>query len=47
MGLIIAVLHKIADCFASPYLPLDADYSYKARHAEAERARTRIVRGLA
>ncbi|SMG02791.1 MULTISPECIES: hypothetical protein [Burkholderia] len=39
MSLIFALLQKIEDLFVSPHLPLDADYSYKARHAEAERRR--------
>ncbi|WP_323118958.1 hypothetical protein [Burkholderia alba] len=39
MSLIFALLQKIDELFASPHLPLDADYSYAARHAEAERVR--------
>jgi hypothetical protein len=39
MSFILALLQKIDDLFASPHLPLDADYSYAARHAEAERVR--------
>ncbi|AIO69952.1 hypothetical protein [Burkholderia oklahomensis] len=39
MSLIFALLQKIEDLFTSPHLPLDADYSYEARHAEAERVR--------
>lgn len=39
MSLIFALLQKIDDLFASPHLPLDAEYSYVARHVEAERVR--------
>ncbi|WP_257811826.1 hypothetical protein [Burkholderia glumae] len=39
MTLIFALLQKIDDLFVSPHLPLDRDYSYAARHAEAERQR--------
>ena len=34
-----AVIQKISDFFASPHLPLDSDYSFEARHREAERLR--------
>ena len=34
-----AVVQKISDFFASPHLPLDTDYSFEARHREAERVR--------
>jgi hypothetical protein len=39
MSLILALVNKVSDLFASPFLPLDSDYSYEARHREAERAR--------
>ena len=39
MSLIFALFQKISDFFASPHLPLDADYSYQARYQEAERIR--------
>jgi len=40
MSFILALLHKISDhYFASPFLPMDAEYSYEARHREAERVR--------
>jgi len=39
MSFILAFFQKICDRFASPNLPLDADYSYQARHREAERIR--------
>jgi hypothetical protein len=39
MSFILALIQKANDLFASPYLPMDADYSYKARHREAERVR--------
>ncbi|MGR3909492.1 hypothetical protein Q3A80_20850 [Burkholderia sp. SR8] len=39
MSFILALLQKIDDLFVSPHLPLDADYSYAARHAEVERMR--------
>ncbi|AJY10338.1 hypothetical protein K6W16_25220 [Burkholderia dolosa] len=39
MSFILALLQKIDDLFVSPHLPLDAEYSYAARHAEAERVR--------
>jgi len=39
MSFILALFHKISDRFASPNLPMDAEYSYQARHREAERIR--------
>ncbi|CAB3796454.1 conserved hypothetical protein [Paraburkholderia sacchari] len=39
MSFILAILQKVNDLFASPYLPMDAEYSYAARHREAERIR--------
>ncbi|WP_199272344.1 hypothetical protein [Paraburkholderia acidisoli] len=39
MSLILALFQKVSDLFASPYLPMDSDYSYAARHREAERVR--------
>ncbi|CAI8694998.1 MULTISPECIES: hypothetical protein [Burkholderia] len=39
MSFILALLQKIDDLFVSPHLPLDAEYSYAARHVEAERVR--------
>jgi hypothetical protein len=39
MSFILAILQKIDDMFASPHLPLDTEYSYAARLAEAERQR--------
>ncbi|HTH62912.1 MAG TPA: hypothetical protein VL689_22520 [Paraburkholderia sp.] len=39
MSFILALLHKVSDHFASPFLPMDAEYSYAARHREAERIR--------
>ncbi|MBB3260958.1 MULTISPECIES: hypothetical protein [Burkholderiaceae] len=39
MSFILALLQKVDDFFASPYLPMDADYSYAARAREAERIR--------
>ncbi|MFP6561102.1 hypothetical protein WJ542_22760 [Paraburkholderia sp. B3] len=39
MSFIFALVQKVSDLFASPYLPLDSDYSYEARHREAERIR--------
>ncbi|WP_167760102.1 hypothetical protein [Paraburkholderia pallida] len=39
MSFILAVLQKVNDLFASPNLPMDAEYSYAARHREAERIR--------
>ncbi|HTR06753.1 MAG TPA: hypothetical protein VMJ11_08875 [Paraburkholderia sp.] len=39
MSFILALFEKVSELFASPYLPMDSDYSYKARHLEAERIR--------
>lgn len=39
MSFILALFQKVSDLFASPYLPMDAEYSYVARHREAERIR--------
>jgi hypothetical protein len=39
MSVIFALFQKVSDFFASPHLPLDSDYSYEARHREAERQR--------
>ncbi|CAB3755245.1 hypothetical protein [Paraburkholderia humisilvae] len=39
MNFLFALYQKVSDLFASPYLPLDSDYSYEARHREAERMR--------
>ncbi|HEY1998120.1 hypothetical protein [Paraburkholderia sp.] len=39
MSVIFAMFQKVSDLFASPHLPLDSDYSYAARHREAERMR--------
>jgi coproporphyrinogen III oxidase len=39
MSYIFALLQKVGDLFASPILPMDAEYSYVARHREAERIR--------
>ena len=39
MSFLIALLHKVSDHFASPILPMDVEYSYQARHREAERVR--------
>lgn len=39
MSVIFAVFQKVSDLFASPHLPMDSDYSYEARHREAERQR--------
>jgi hypothetical protein len=39
MSFILALLQKVSDHFASPILPMDAEYSYQARHREAERIR--------
>jgi hypothetical protein len=43
MSFILALIQKASDLFASPYLPLDSDYSYEARHLEAERIRREQV----
>ncbi|HEX7682711.1 MAG TPA: hypothetical protein VF446_04105 [Trinickia sp.] len=39
MSFVLALAQKISDLFASPHLPLDTDYSFEARHREAERIR--------
>lgn len=39
MSLVFALIQKVTDFFASPHLPLDSDYSFEARHREAERIR--------
>lgn len=39
MSLILALFQKVSDLFASPYLPMDSDYSYAARHRETQRLR--------
>ncbi len=39
MSFILAMFQKVSDLFASPYLPMDCDYSYEARSREAERLR--------
>jgi hypothetical protein len=39
MSFVLALLQRISDFFASPHLPLDADYSFQARYREAERIR--------
>ena len=39
MSFILALFQKVSDLFASPYLPMDSEYSYEARHREAERVR--------
>jgi hypothetical protein len=39
MSFILALVEKVSDLFTSPYLPMDSDYSYEARHREAERVR--------
>jgi len=39
MSFILALFERLNDLFASPYLPMDSDYSYEARHREAERVR--------
>lgn len=39
MSFILALIEKVTGLFASPYLPMDADYSYQARSREAERIR--------
>jgi len=39
MSFIFALFQKVSDLFVSPHLPLDADYSFQARHREAERMR--------
>ena len=37
MSFVFALVQKINDLFVSPHLPLDSDYSFEARHREAER----------
>jgi hypothetical protein len=39
MSFIFALFQKVSDLYTSPHLPLDTDYSYKARAREAERVR--------
>jgi hypothetical protein len=39
MSFVFALFQKINDLFASPHLPLDAEYSFQARYREAERVR--------
>lgn len=39
MSFIFALVQKVSELFASPHLPLDSDYSFEARHREAERIR--------
>ena len=39
MSLVFALVAEISDFFVSPHLPLDSDYSFEARHREAERLR--------
>ncbi|SDE19411.1 hypothetical protein [Paraburkholderia lycopersici] len=39
MSFILALFERVSDLFASPYLPMDSEYSYEARHREAERVR--------
>jgi len=39
MSFILALFQKLNGLFASPFLPLDSDYSYRARHLEAVRIR--------
>jgi hypothetical protein len=39
MSFVLALFQKVSDLFASPHLPLDADYSFQARYREAERIR--------
>lgn len=39
MSFILALIERVTEFFASPYLPMDSDYSYAARHREAERIR--------
>jgi hypothetical protein len=39
MSYLFALLQKFASLFESPHLPLDNDYSYQARHREAQRQR--------
>jgi hypothetical protein len=39
MSLIFALFQKVSDLFASPFLPMDSEYSYEARYREADRVR--------
>ena len=39
MSYLFALFQKVSDFFASHHLPLDSDYSYAARHREAQRIR--------
>jgi hypothetical protein len=39
MSYVFALFQKISNLFASPHLPLDAEYSFQARYREAERIR--------
>jgi len=39
MTFILALFQTVSDLFASPHLPMDSEYSYEARHREAERLR--------
>jgi hypothetical protein len=39
MSYLFALFQKVSDLFASHHLPLDSDYSYEARHREAQRVR--------
>lgn len=43
MSYLFALLQKIASLFESPHLPMDSDYSYQARQAEAERVRKHVA----
>lgn len=43
MSFIRALLQKIGDIFASPHLPLDADYSFEARTRESRRRRKALA----
>jgi hypothetical protein len=43
MSFILALLQKIGDLFASPHLPLDADYSFEARSRESKRRRKALA----
>jgi len=39
MTFILALIQKLSGLFASPFLPMDSDYSYRARSLEAVRVR--------
>jgi len=39
MSFLLALFEKARGLFVSPHLPLDADYSFEARHREAQRVR--------